>query len=56
LQLRLTDLSGRVVKSWYYRQTSNILQLDVHEVPAGNYLLEVWQGVQEKQLIHVIKQ
>ena len=56
LQLRLTDLSGRVIKTWNYRQAATILQLDVHEVPSGNYLLEVWQEVEKKQLIHVIKQ
>ena len=56
LQLRLTDLRGSVLKSWNYRQTPPTLQLGVEQLPAGIYLLEVWQGLQEKQVIQVIKQ
>lgn len=56
LRLRLTDLSGRVVKTWSYAQTPALLQLVVADLPQGTYFLEAEQDTREKQTLQVLKQ
>ncbi|MFN4286836.1 MAG: T9SS type A sorting domain-containing protein [Lacibacter sp.] len=56
LCFRLTDLSGRVLKTWSFSKTPGTLQLNLNGIPAGNYLLETKQGVQETKTVPVMKQ
>ncbi len=56
LRLRLTDVHGRVFKIWNYSQTPAVLQLDLQEIQAGHYLLEVLQGLNDKKVLPIIKQ
>ena len=44
VSLRISDLQGRVLKSWRYNQVSPTLQIDISELHNGNYFLEIWNN------------
>ena len=55
LRLRLTDISGRELKKWNHAQTPAVLQIDLSDLPAGMYLLEIERSTFEKRVLQVLK-
>jgi hypothetical protein len=56
LEIRLLDLQGRELKKWSFANQMARRTLWLGDLPPGNYLLEVGQGVQETKILPVIKQ
>jgi hypothetical protein len=56
LQLRINDMYGRTVKTWSYNNSGTSLQLNIADLPAGYYQLEILQEKQNRQVLPVLKQ
>lgn len=55
VQLRITDITGRVLKLQNYNNASGTIQLDVNNLSKGIYMLEFWVN-DKKQVYSFIKQ
>jgi trimeric autotransporter adhesin len=55
LQLRITDVTGRVLKTRNYNNASGTIQLNIDDLAKGTYFLELWMN-NEKQVYSFIKQ
>lgn len=56
LQINLTDLQGRSIKNWSYKNASGLLQLNLHDVGAGFYQLELFNNKGDKEVHRLLKQ
>lgn len=56
LQLRINDMYGRTLKTWSISNTGTSLQLNIAELSAGYYQLEILQEKQNRQVLLVLKQ
>lgn len=56
LYITLTDLQGRMIRNWSYKQAAGLLQLNLGNIKPGYYQLELLNDKGDKEVHRLLKQ